>query len=643
MTLTLGIHAGHDASCAVVRDGVVVSAIAQERVTRIKHDGQESLSNRLPIHQCLAAAGASLPDVDFIVSSFQAASPGGIGLHRPLAEPGFDRFDPWDPRHFVISHHYAHALGALGLSGYRHAAVLVCDLGGSTTCHGEDFFLPFDSFYREMASLTSHSELRTECFSLYESSDLTLDLKKREYCVPHNAPDVYVQNVASLYDNVSRMVFGKEHAHGQLMALASMVPQQVTSRPKVSDIVTLEPDGAVRFRNDWQIGVTRRDNVLDYAELARTVQRALEEVLLLYARRAQELTTASKLVGSGGVFLNIPANSQIAASGLFEAYYVPSAPHDSGIAIGCAFAGMRAAGTRTRRSHRSTDRLGPRYEAKSADEALRANTKLIGRVDNASVSMIAELLRNEQIIARWSGRSEFGPRALGGRSLLGSPLSINTKYRLNQIKGRQEWRPVAPIIQHERIGEFFDGPRCSPYMNFVHTVLPSYQACLAALSHPDGSTRVQTLERSDDPQLYALLGEFETLTGYPILVNTSLNGPGQPIVETVADALEFFRTSADVDALWIGDHLVRRSCAPSWMGTRLADDVIISIVGLGRAKRIFLLRRGAALEISSECLQAIERLSAGLHDPLEMISRAEDVARELTEAVRKGMLIAKNG
>ncbi|HEX6370898.1 MAG TPA: carbamoyltransferase C-terminal domain-containing protein [Longimicrobium sp.] len=641
MTLVLGIHAGHDAACALVRDGVVVAALAQERVTRIKHDGQESLSNRLPAAQCLATVGATLRDVDVIVSSFQAASPGGIGLHRPLVEPGFDLFDPGDPRHFVISHHQAHALGALGLSGCGDAAVLVCDLGGSTTCGGQDFFLTFDAFQRELAALESHVELRTECLSIYESDGVSLTLAEREFCVPHNAPDVFVQNVASLYDNVARMVFGKEHAHGQLMALASMdpLPRGSTSL-RLTDIVSITAEGEVQFRNDWQIHVSRREDVLGHAALARAVQRALEDVLLQYARRARAWTTSSTLAVSGGVFLNIPANSRIAASGLFDTYYVPSAPHDSGIAIGCAFAGWRAAGGTWRgRNHRSTDRLGPVYPPSVVDEVLRAHAHLVSAADECSLSEIAALLEAGHIIARWSGRSEFGPRALGGRSLLASPLSAHTKSRLNAIKGRQEWRPVAPIVQRERVGEFFDGPTCSPYMNFVHVILPEHREHLPALSHPDASTRVQTLERSDDRDLYELLGEFGTLTGYPVLVNTSLNGPGQPIVETAADAFEFFRTSTDVDAVWIGGRLVRRSSKPSWLGTRLAHDVIISIIHPGGTKRIFLLRRGAALEISIACLDAIERLTAREQVEPTSDGTADDVSQELVEAVRYGMLV----
>ncbi|NJK32239.1 MAG: hypothetical protein HC927_07430 [Deltaproteobacteria bacterium] len=162
MPVSLGIHNGHHAACAVVRDGVLVAAIEQERMTRRKADGYEGLSGRLPIHECLAVAGLTLAEVDVIVSSFQAVGPGGAGLRRPLVEPGFERFDPHDPRHRVISHHQAHALSALGSSGFRGAAIVVCDLAGSTTKDGLDFACSFGEFERSVTSLDHAAETRTD-------------------------------------------------------------------------------------------------------------------------------------------------------------------------------------------------------------------------------------------------------------------------------------------------------------------------------------------------------------------------------------------------------------------------------------------------------------------------------------------------
>jgi carbamoyltransferase len=644
--LVLGIHHGHNASCAIVRDGVLIAAIQQERITRIKNDGQESLSNRLPLHACLGAAGARLQDVTTIVSSFQAASPGGIGLHRPLVEPDFDLFDPWDHRHLVVSHHYAHALSAIGTSQFREAAVLICDLAGSTTRDGLDFVCTFEAFEQVITSLNSQPELRTECLSIYEADGLSLDLKHREYCVPHNAPDVFIQNAASLYDNVARMIFNKENAHGQLMALASMGQTQ-ENLFDVTDLVTVASDGTVSYRNDWQHRVSRYKDVLDYAPLAHCVQKALQCALLHYIRKTRMLTSSCNLAAAGGVFLNILGNSEISHSGVFNRFYVPSSPHDAGISIGCAYAGWHEIAPRCKRinGRKATDRLGPNYSRDNSDDCLRNSSLETNATERwgpdrefrtaVTPCAIARLLHEGKIIARCAGRSEFGPRALGGRSLLGSPLISDTKARLNAIKGRQSWRPVAPIVRRERVEDFFRGPEDSPYMNFVHEVREQYRSDLVALSHPDCSTRAQTLERSDDRDLYEILVAFEQLTGFPILVNTSLNGPGEPIAETPQDAVEFFISHPDVDAMLLAERLILRPAPPSWRDARIAPDTIVSIVYPRGNKRIILVRRDASLEISQDALNLIE--SQPKRTGIE--KSASEIESELKEALRRGLLV----
>jgi carbamoyltransferase len=644
LTLVLGIHSGHDASCAIVADGALVAAVAQERITRAKHDGQEALSNKLPIQQCLHAAGASLQDVDVIVSSFQAASPGGIGLHRPLVEPDFDRFDPRTDKHFVISHHRAHAVGTLGCSGFSETAILVCDLGGSSTLDGCDFFRTFSEFEARVTSLMAPTPLQTESLSIYDATWSSLQLKHLEWCMPHNAPDVFMQSAASLYDNIARTVFKKDHAHGQLMALAAMSDRGEELSPvKSSEMFVVDGFGCLQLRNDWQHLIEPHSDVLANAPIAFAAQRALQAMLMHYARRARDLTARKKLAVSGGVFLNIPANSEIAQSGLFDEYYAPSAPHDAGIAVGCAYAGwqMLGNGKSWHKPHRSSDRLGPNYDNQILREALKARAPLLDVTDTPPVRQIAERLQKGQVIARFQGRSEFGPRALGGRSLLASPLLAASKQHLNAIKRRQDWRPVAPVVIKDRVHDFFAGPVDSPYMNFVQFVRNEHRAMLGALFHPDASTRVQTLDRPDDPALYALLVECGELTGYPILVNTSLNGPGEPIVETPADAITFFLSHPSVDALLLDQLLVTRTLKLFRGRVWFAPDTIVSILYPSAARHIILVRRNFSMEISAATFDWVqaqhEAPSGGDQNPVELIG--EQIEREVFEAMCLGLLV----
>lgn len=638
MAIALGIHNGHHAACALVRDGVLIAAIEQERITRIKADGFAGLSSRLPIRECLAIAGVDLSEVDVIVSSFQAIGPGGVGLRRPLIEPGFAAFDPHDDRHQVLSHHQAHALCALGSSGFRDAAIIVCDLAGSTTRDGRDFACSFAEFERSVTTLDHAAATRTECLSIYDADERRLELRHREYCVPHSAPDIFVCGAASLYDNVSRLVFGREDAHGELMALASLGdPRAAPGELSAADLLVVVEPGVVRFRNDWQHRVPLGRQQLDYVGLAAATQQALQRALLHHAIRARGLSTSDRLCGAGGVFLNIVANRAIVDAGDFHELYVPSSPHDAGIAVGCAYHGWRSlAAARglevTTSARKATDRLGPDVEHR-IDAALERMAARVESSGPASPRDVAVLLAEGRIVARCAGRLEFGPRALGGRSLLASPLRAASKDLLNVIKGRQPWRPVAPVVPRERVGEFFVGPEESPYMNMVHDIVARHRPALAALEHPDGSARVQTLEPDDDPYLHDLLREQGALTGYPILVNTSLNGPGEPIVDSPEQAIAFFLAHPEVDLLLLGDRLVARRPAPELAATRLAPDVIASIVRPGPDARIILIRGRTSLEVSRAALERMEAL------PAPVGALAAELKSELLEALKLGLLV----
>ncbi len=635
--IVLGIHNGHHASCAIVRGGRLISAVAQERFTRVKGDGADGLTNRLPVSQCLRAAGVRLEDVDLIVSSFQSMGPGGVGLARPLAEPSFDLFDPHDPRHHVASHHLAHAHSALGTSSFSDAAIVVCDLSGSTTVDGLDFVEPFSKFEKSMTSLLAAVPTRTECLSIYDATADQFTLRHREYCIPHNTPEVFICSTASLYDNVSRLIFNRENAHGELMALASMA-NSARAEVDVNEIVHVDGSHDVTYRNNWQSRVRHHDDALGYAPLARVVQEATEKALLAAVARARKLTTSRNLVAAGGSFLNINANSRVHGSGLFERAFVPSSPHDAGIAVGCAFLGWRMGATRGRisvaaQTSPSSDRLGILYSEDERLVAIQERSALVEVTRKMTPAELAELLRDGRIVGRWAGRAEFGPRALGGRSLLASPLLLSSKDRLNRIKGRQPWRPVAPVVPFHSLSTVFDGPALSPYMNLVHSIRPAHRSALAALAHPDHSARAQTLVEEDDPFLFATLMAFESLTGFPVLVNTSFNGPDEPIVERASEAISFLLENVDLDGLLLEDDYVERRSRPSLLGWRIASDVIASWVGPPNSRKVILLRRGRALEVQPDVYRMIESQAVSF-DAVE-----EPSYQVLLRAAREGFLV----
>jgi carbamoyltransferase len=616
-----------------VRDGEVIAAVTQERFTRRKHDGQHALSNRLPLLACLEAANVVLEDVDTITSSFQAVAPGGVGFHRPLIESDFSLFDPYDARHRVISHHLAHCLSAFGASTFSSAAVIVCDLAGSATFDGGDFDLTFRDF--EALCRDGMSEpraVKSENLSIYEMDRRSATLRHREYVVPHNNPENFICGTASLYDNVSRAIFRTENAHGQLMALASLkMPSEVTL--SVADLLSVDSEGNLTFHNGWQSGIAISGNPLDYVVLAHAAQKAAECALTILAAKARAMTNQVNLAVAGGVFLNIVSNSAIAASGLFNDFFVPSAPHDAGISVGCAYAGQRRASALfPLAKYRPSDRLGRSYSAATVAAAVSGSEVALGEVSKVDPAQIAADIHNGKIVARFKGRSEFGPRALGGRSLLASPLRVEVKDRLNEIKGRQGWRPVAPIVQAERMGDFFEGPKDSPYMTHRHMIKPDYKGQLLALCHPDGSTRAQSLVRDEDAELHRILMELESASSFPIAVNTSLNGAGEPIVETPEDAIQFFLTH-DVDFLQLEDLYIGRRAQAVATRFALAPGTMTTVVSVASELRFILARENASLEISRKAFDQLE--STGEYSPIL------DVNSELAVATERGFLVGR--
>ncbi|TDV57698.1 carbamoyltransferase C-terminal domain-containing protein [Actinophytocola oryzae] len=601
MTTVLGIHCGHEASCAVVRDGVVVAAIQQERVTRTKYDGQECLSNRLPVLEVLAAAGTSLADVDVIVSSFQAAGPSAVGLQRPLFTSDFDRFDPFDERHFAVSHHVAHAACTAGLSGFASAAVLVSDSAGTSSRDGRDFHEPFGDFFARYTADDTDTALFTEMRSVYRFTSGRFELLARDFAAPHNQPDVHVQGEASLYDNVARFLFRKEHAHGQLMALGGI---PFTGPPRLSTADIVESGTPPRVRNGWQRLRAHADPVAD-ADIASVVQDAFTELVVHQAERAVGLAGERRICCAGGVFLNLTGNTAIAGLDGVDDVYVPSCPHDAGISIGAAFLGYyRHVSEPAVRGRVRSDFLG--RHADEIDVELAARYGFAEAVSTEKLlHEAAQTLVGGAIIARYAGRAEFGPRALGNRSILCHPVGCrDARSRLNTVKGRQWWRPVAPIVRVEDVDTYFTGPAESPFMNFNFTVREEYRDPLAEALHLDGTARVQTVTAADNPVIHRLLGRVADLGALPVLINTSLNGPGEPILESADEVLRFVRRTA-VDHLLTDARLFVPPDVPDLVEVRPRPGAALAAFGSGRDRKYLLSDVDTAESIDRDLFLAL--------------------------------------
>jgi carbamoyltransferase len=540
----LGINAiFHDPSAAVVVDGRTVAALEEERVSRRKHGKRPVPFSAWELPEqaarwALREAGLTPADLDAVAYSFDPA------LARPADEQGLN--DPWDHLRLeyarrapgflaealpgldpakvrFVPHHVAHAASAGLAAPGRDSACLVLDGRGERASH-----------------LAGH----------YRDGVLT-PLFTQE--LPHSLGLLYEELTAHLG-------FLRSSDEYKVMALASYgKPRHAAD---LEAFVHATGDGGfVSQAPDWSryAPPRRPDEEMTgaQADLAASVQQRLEDVVVELATWLHEQTGERVLTLAGGTALNCVMNAALLRRTPFEDVWVQPAAGDAGTSLGAAL--HVAAGHGDRPEPFTTAALGRHWSDDELAGALRT-ARLPFSTPADLAGEVAQILADDGVVAWFAGRSEFGPRALGHRSLLAHPGHRHNLERLNDVKGREQFRPVAPLVLLERAKDIFTGQIPSPYMLFVHDVAAAWRDRIPAVVHVDGTARIQTVDRQLEPTVAALLEAFEARTGLPVLVNTSLNTAGRPMVDSPQDALELFG-SAPVDALVLGPHVVRRAAA----------------------------------------------------------------------------------
>lgn len=535
----------HDAAAVLLDDGEVAAAIEQERLDRIKH------SNKAPLEAigcCLAAGGLALGDVDhvaffgerafwdrmladyFLRTPEQRLLADAPTLLRQLLERGLGgKLRPGEPT--FVGHHLAHAMSAVALSGFDDSLVLVIDAQGDDSSG---------------LVLTARG------------TDLT---PRRRLPVPQSLGYFYLDVIAHLGFYLS-----EEY---KVMGLAPY-GDPARFRRLFRSFFSLLPDGEYTLSLE-------RTRLLDacpprrpwepvqqvHKDVAAALQEALEELVFHLLRHFRAVTGLGRLCMAGGVAHNCTVNGKILASGLFEEVFVQPAAHDAGCALGAAlFVHHQNGGDRRPRGLRHVYWGRDLGDAAEIERRLAPWRPLIAYERLADpAGAAAELLARGEVLGWAQGRSEFGPRALGNRSILADPRPAANKDRINaMVKKREAFRPFAPAVVEERAGEFFELPPGTarlPFMVFTVPVKPDQRQLLGAVTHVDGSARIQTVGRDANPRFWELLQRFGKLSGVPILLNTSFNNNAEPIVDSVDDAVVCFLTTG-LDALIAGDYLVRR-------------------------------------------------------------------------------------
>jgi carbamoyltransferase len=543
----------HDSACAVVVGGRLVAAAQEERFTRCRFD------RSIPVNAfraCLRQARVNIRDIDYVAyyedpaarlgRQLWAAFPNmpsasARTLHRLAPDRPFREIEEllgYDGPVATVTHHEAHAASAFYCSGFAESALLTADAVGewTTTSYGRGG--PDGVHLVEEVAFPHSLGLLYSTLTSY----LGFEVNSDEYKVMGLAP------------------YGRPRYVGQLRRL-------------VTDL----PGGQFRLNGDFfdfncsdrmytdalcdLLGAPPREPGTDissfHEDVAHSIQLLLEEMLLTKARHLHDLTGLDQLSYAGGVALNCVANARLRRDGPFRDIYVQPAAGDAGGAVGAAMlVHHRLAGSYVRERLEDA-RLGPSLDTGRARAALDHGgveyTDFTGD-EKGLLASTAGMLADGNVVGWCQGRMEFGPRALGARSILADPRNARIRDHINAlVKMREAFRPFAPAVVAERSEEFFDLPGPSPFM--LDTAQVRDGAALAAITHVDGSARLQTVDAAVDPRFHGLLTAFGDLTGYPVLLNTSFNMRGEPIVADAADALAAF-VRCRLDAVVIGDLVI---------------------------------------------------------------------------------------
>lgn len=570
--ITLGINAAfHDCSATLVKDGVVIAAAEEERFTRVKH-GKRPLPFtvwQLPFHAinyCLKEAGVVLHDVHHVAYSYDPylqlgpyAEQAALALPlEPSRNPTSDWLSPWDPLmlSYIVNAPRQLADGAPHhlkdrFRGVRHDGPYQWHFVEHHLAHEASAFLasPFDEC--AVLAMDGRGEKPTTSYGVYRKGEYQ---RLKQVNLPHS--------LGLLYEAVTDYLgFLRSSDEYKVMALASFGKPVYVSR--FNQIVNYRGGGDYTVEPvEWRevFGEPRlRGSPMEqrHMDIAHSLQVVLEQTVAKMVDWLHQESGARNLVMAGGVALNCVMNAKIRDQGAFEKVWVQPAAGDSGTSLGAALwidARQRKSASRTWNMDHVF--LGPAYDDDEIESFLK-QTKLPYRCVENVAEETADLLAQNKVIGWFQGRMEFGPRSLGARSILASPIDPGMQSHLNQIKDREDFRPVAPVVLEEEAADWFVGGEVSPFMTFIYDVRADKVDQIPAVRHVDGTARIQTINRSQNPAYYDLLRAFARRTGVPVLVNTSFNTRGEPIVCTPREAVESFCTTP-LDVLAIGSFILEK-------------------------------------------------------------------------------------
>lgn len=590
--IVFGLNLSHDEACAAVVDGEVKVAIESERLTRLKHNvGRNDFGRSIPfaaINYCCDYLGIDTTRVDlWVVNSIHQT----VKAHFRSQALGISKDKILTLG--VPGHHLAHAYSAYLCSPFDEAAVVVVDTNG-----GYDYVDKVDS---SSSLLGIAPGFRQENYSIYRGVDGRLEEVLKDWI---NPGEIGIGQLYMLYAAIlqlspkKRGYYGNDDAlaaGGKLMGYAAhdlgrtkspdlfpgggehlVVPINDFVRYCVANGFLTQSSLQIDWQNLWAHEIHRASPFAErtgdlrdprYISLGGEAQRLIEEAILRVARIAHRETGLDRVCFAGGNALNITALTAVMEKGLFREIFTQPAANDAGNAIGAALYGYRSLGG-TSRPYLNTGYstfLGRDYSSEEISASIQKwlpDARFsVSRPDRiGQIETIADHIIAGYIVAMFRGRSEFGPRALGHRSLLATPMKGEMVGNLNELKGREWYRPVAPVVCEDDFEDYFEGPVSRiPYMTLSARVKDNAREVIPAVCHVDGTARVQTVTEKSDDFLYFLLKRLKEKSGVGVVVNTSFNFSGQPIVESPEEAIIGFIENNGVQSLVLGEYLLEKT------------------------------------------------------------------------------------
>lgn len=557
----LGTGLSHNGSAVLLKDGNVCVAIEKERITRKKHHGGNDTD---AIQYCLDAEGITLADVDLVVQSANFETPDRERFHGKRLFADF----PEIPL-VTISHHLAHAYSAAGTSDFDTCVVMVIDGCGSP--YEQCMDVSRGTIFPENIEDLSPQQMWCEKDSFYHFDGQTLTALLKDFSPIETASESPLKlpttkhSIGGFYAAVSHYVFGNMDDVGKLMGLAPYGKTEAI-REEAFEWV----DGSLRVRDSWKKELNMpaadnasfKENFQYYANVAFWAQKQVEKAV--YGCFKDRLTRFphKNVSYSGGVALNAVANAFLLNEGLLENLYIEPAAADNGLALGCAYYGWLEVLKKPRVKHDENTCFGKAYATGEIEKALEGipgawNVQVLSPEE--LVKETARFLVEGKTIGWFQDHSEFGPRALGHRSILAHPGIKGLGDHINaNIKFREDFRPFAPAVLPEFARTYFRSGRKSPYMILVDHTKAEYLERLQNVTHVNGSARVQTVDHTWNKAFSELIRAFGNASGIYVLLNTSFNKKGMPIVETPEEAITLFRESA-LDVLVLNNVIVRKT------------------------------------------------------------------------------------